>query len=485
MKSIILFASFFLLLSACSIKSTINAQNVDNEIQAIENNLIQTIQIRTDPKRGFNLEERMRYHSVPGVSVAVVKDGRLLWSKAYGVRDNETKEELDVNTLLQAASISKAVTAIGVLKLIQDEKLDIDLNINQYLKSWKVPENEFTTKEKVTIRRALTHTAGLNLHGFDGYLQDSILPSAVEILNGEGESRQVLVDEVPGSRWRYSGGGYIILQLLIEDLTGRDFEEYMNTEILKPFGMTNSVYQQPLDTSKYKNVSSGHGENGRVIEGKWRNFAEKGPGGLWTTPTDLAKLCLALQKIRAGKKSEVLSKSTVSSMLEKHSERNWGLGPLIQGTGDSIIFRHDGRNNGYLADFVAFADQGIAAVVMTNADKGNRLKNEIMMAISDYYKWNFENPEIIDPIDLSTKDFQKYLGVYDWIERPGYFIEVIIKDSKLNVIAPGFPDDILTPTDESNFIDVETAVRVKFKTAEDGAINGLTWRGRFNFRKVQ
>lgn len=481
---IFLLGSTFML-NACSTTIDVNAQTITNEINAIENNLIQAIQLKSDEKRNLNLQERMAYHNVPGVSIAKVKGGKIHWVKSYGVQDANTKIEIDNNTIFQAASVTKPITALAVLKLMQEGKLDLDADVNSYLKRWKVSNNEFTQNEKVTVRRLLTHTAGLNIHGYDGYRQSEGFPSAIEVLNGEGNSRRAMVEETPGQRWRYSGAGYVILQLLIEDVSGQPFQQYMKNEILRPLGMNNSSYQQPLDASIQTNVSSAHDPRGEVIPGKWNNYPEMGPGGLWSTATDIAKYCMEIQKIYTERGEGILSKETIELMFTKHSERDWGLGPKIEGDEESLRFRHDGKNEGFIAEFVAFANNGEAVVVMTNGDRGNRIAREILLSISDYFKWDSDKPLVIDSKIMTANELESYTGTYDWQERPGYFIEVIIEQGQLVLLAPGYPEDSLTPINSNDFIDIETGLEVKFNKNENAVVTGLTWRGRFSFVKVE
>ncbi len=191
--------------------------------------------------------------------------GKLHWSKAYGLSNADKNIKVDRETMFQVASITKPITALGILKLVEQEKITLDDEVNKHLNGWQIQDNEFTKTEKVTIRRLLTHTAGLNGHGFDGYPQTEKLPSVIEVLNGEGNWAGVAVENTPGNAWRYSGGGYVILQKLIEDVTGQSFENYMEEEVLKPLKMNHSTFQQPLNKEVYKNVSSAHDNDGNAV----------------------------------------------------------------------------------------------------------------------------------------------------------------------------------------------------------------------------
>jgi len=159
---------------------------------------------------------------VLGVSITVIHNGEIEWARGFGVT-RVGGPAVTQGTLFQAASISKPVTAMAVLHLVGSGKLDLDADVNQYLKAWKVPTNKFTETSKVTLRELLTHTAGMTVHGFPGYASDSALPTVVQVLNGEkpANTPAILVDTIPGSDWRYSGGGFVVTQVLLQDVTGK------------------------------------------------------------------------------------------------------------------------------------------------------------------------------------------------------------------------------------------------------------------------
>ncbi len=482
LQTLIVFWTVLLCGYSCQTQS--NTAHVEYDYSEIESNLIRPIQIKGYAYTKYDLLDRMKHYGIPGLSIAIVHDGEIRWSKAYGYRDAHNQLLLETNTLIQAASVTKPITALAILKLMEEGFLDLDQSANYYLKRWKLPDNEFTQQKEVSIRHLLTHTSGLNSHGFDGYHRDELMPTPIEVLDGSNDDGPVEVEQIPGSKWRYSGGGYIILQLIIEDVTGMSFEEYMNEEILTPLKMTNSIYQMPLDTIRYQNVSSGHYADGTVLSGKWRNLSETGPGGMWSTAEDIAKYCMTIQDIYTGKRTDFLSKHTIDLMLTQHSNREWGLGPWVPGPNNSKIFRHDGKNHGYFAEFIAHAESGDAIVVMTNGDRGYNLTREIMLGISDMLDWDVEKVREIDVPNISTTDLEQYTGIYDWIERPGFHIEVRIESNQLLVNASGFPTDYLTAFDTHSFIDLESSVEVIFRSTEENKINGLKWR-RFEFSKIE
>jgi CubicO group peptidase (beta-lactamase class C family) len=301
-------------------------QDVDARIRAIENRILPPVVIRGEPVQTATLAERMEHHGVPSVSIAVINDGKIEWARAYGIADVEEGREVTVNTLFQAASISKPVAATAALKFVQDGRLDLDENVNRKLVSWKVPENEHTAVKPVTLRGLVTHSAGMTVHGFPGYARSNDIPTTQGVLDGEGNTDPIRVDIEPGSRWRYSGGGYTVMQQLLADVAGKPFPQIMRETVLEPFGMSASTYEQPLPESRWADAATGYRSNGNPVEEKWHVYPEMAAAGLWTTPSDLARYAIQLQQAYAGRSSSVLSTQTARQMLTPDTN-SWGLGP--------------------------------------------------------------------------------------------------------------------------------------------------------------
>lgn len=462
------------------------SNEIAEEIQAIENGLLPAARVDGDSLTTFNILDRMEYHKVPGVSIAVVVDGRLRWAKGYGIANANDASTVDEQTLFQAGSISKPVAALAVLKLVEEGALALDEDVNKYLVDWKVPDNEFTEKEKVTLRRLLTHTAGMTVHGFPGYGQTDTFPSITEVLNGEGNTPKIFVDTVPGSIWRYSGGGYTVMEKVVEDVSGLPFEEYMATKVLGEIGMSNSTYEQPLGPKFQAHASAAYDNQGTLIEGLWHNYPEQAAAGLWTTPADLANYCLEVQQILAGKEHALLSKGTVEEMLTK-GKGDWGLGLSLEGDRDSLIFSHGGKNAGFTNSMIAFAHRGDAVIVMTNADNGGRVIEEVLRAISAYYDWGIREQRVVKVAALEKDQLERLPGKYllDF-PVPGigdYLIDLEIRDGQLYVTDPNNGEiNILTATEDSKFIDLVSGDEVAFQM--DGDKVGLLWNGRFQFDKI-
>ncbi len=297
------------LLASCQ-PGTRKEQNVDQHISRVENGLLPSIVLASDTAPQMNILDRMKHYHVPGLSIAVINHGRIEWAKGYGFADSAGTRPVDTHTLFQAASISKPVAALAALSMVEEGYFPLDEDVNHYLQSWKVPENRFTEEEKVTLRRLLSHSAGLTVHGFDGYEAGSPLPSIQQILNGEppANSPAVVADTTPGAINRYSGGGYTVMQLLMQESAGQAFPALMKEKVLIPLQMENSTYEQPLPVSLSANAAVGHDQRGRPVPGNWHTYPEMAAAGLWTTPTDLARFAIELEGSYLGTTNRILTK---------------------------------------------------------------------------------------------------------------------------------------------------------------------------------
>ena len=338
----------------------------------------------------------MRFYHVPGVSIAVVDGDRVVWAKGFGVKQFRGSGAVDTSTLFLAGSISKPVFATGLLKLVEQGKLDLDKDVNGYLRSWHLPESPFTRDQKVTLRRILSHSAGLTVWGFPGYAQGTAIPTISQVLNGEkpANTQAVRNDTVPGARWRYSGGGITIAQLAATDVTGEPFPALMHRLVLGPAGMVHSTYENPPPAPFARFAASGHEQPDSVVPGSYHVYPEMAAAGLWTTPSDLGRWAIAIIRAYHGTPGGPLSPAMVKQMLTPQVElpvsfagpvrSYWGLGVELQGAGDSLRFTHGGRDEGFVADLVMWPARRRGIVVMTNGVSG-ALIQEIERAFGSAY----------------------------------------------------------------------------------------------------
>ena len=283
---------------ACWLPKYTGSSALEQRIQRIQDGLLPAVLIKGEPVQSSKLADRMAALHVPGVSIAVIHDGAIEWARGFGVM-KLGGSPVTPETLFQAASISKPVAALAALRLVQSGKLDLDADVNRYLQSWKVPDNEFTAKNKVTLRELLTHTAGMTVHGFAGYASGAPGPTLLQVLNGEkpANSPAIRVDTTPGTKWAYSGGGYVIVQQMLADVTGRPFPKLMREMVLGPIGMTRSTYEQPLPAARLAEAATPYRQDGTPVPGGPHTYPEMAPAGLWTTPSDLARYAMEVQKV--------------------------------------------------------------------------------------------------------------------------------------------------------------------------------------------
>lgn len=402
------------------------------------------IVVKGAPPVTFGLAERMAKYKVPGVSVAVVNGGKLVWSRGFGVKTSGGMDSVTAMTLFQAASISKPVAASVLLRLVDEGKLDLDRPVNEYLTSWKLPENAFTATEQVTLRRLASHAAGTTVHGFPGYAEGADVPTVPQILDGTKPANTVAVrvDTTPGARWRYSGGGITIEQLAMTDVTGEAFPELARRLVLAPAGMTRSTYAQPLPDDRRAEAASGHRNDGTMVTGRWHTYPEMAAAGLWTTPTELVQWAMAITAARAGTSTTVLSQKMATEMLTMQKEPS-GLGPMLEKSGRAFRFQHGGANEGYRAQLIYFPETGQGAAVMTNSDAGSSVAAELLYAIAAEYQWPEYGPREIEPLPMDSALVSQLVGEYpvpkEVTGTPTPVVKTItMEGGKLMTEVPGF-----------------------------------------------
>ncbi|MDB9953856.1 beta-lactamase family protein [Porticoccaceae bacterium] len=445
--------------------------NHAKEISNLEKSIKSPLQFNGIVNPNFTLLERMAHFKVPGVSIALIDQGEIAWAKSWGVKNTADEDveaaQVNTNTLFQAASISKLLTSLSAMKLVESGKLSLDQPINSSLTRWKLPDNEFTQQVPVTLTHLLSHTAGTTVHGFRGYAQSEPQPTAIEILNGDeiANSSPVVVDTLPGTNFRYSGGGTTIAQIAMEDVTQQTFTQLMDRLILKPTAMTSSTFEQPLPDSHKHNVACGHLGSGELVSGLWNNYPIQAAASLWTTPLDLARCSLAIIKSSRGEEGALLSKDLCDQYLNEQLS-GWGLGPgLFLEEGETIGFHHGGANEGYRCNSLALLD-GRGAVVMTNSDEGDALLAEIMTSLAELYDWPVNRVKAKDPLEIPKADRALLAGVYSLTDEDDgktYDVNVQLADKGLSVRSPWFEsartfymtsreDGLLTFTDAAGWI---------------------------------
>ncbi len=435
------------------------------EIQQVERGLRPAVLLKGE--KPWTLEERMRFHKVPGVSIAVFGSGKILWAKAYGLADADAMTPATDATLFQAASISKPVSAMAALRKVEQGKLALDRNINEFLKSWKLPENELTRKTPVTLAELLSHSAGVTVHGFPGYAAGRAVPTLVQVLDGvpPANTAAIRVDIAPGKEFRYSGGGYTIVQQALVDVEGKPYPEILAETVLKPLGMTQSTYEQPLPPSELKSAAAGHDAQGRPIPGKRHTYPEMAAAGLWTTPSDLARFALGLERALEGKPWSLLSKETAAKMITPVHENN-GLGLGIDQRGPAAYFSHGGSNEGFRCQLLAHRNKGYGAVIMTNAEGGDEIIPEIVRAIAAAYEWEGYSSEPVEPAKLDAAALASRAGRYQLTTDE--VLTLSPKGERMEARVTLQKSFELIPIASEAFLRIDAEVRYTFAKDKDG-----------------
>lgn len=359
-------------------------------IARVESGLLPAARLAgTAPAEPWTLLRRSLIHRVPGISVAVIADGQLSWARGYGLARVGESTAVTADTLFQAAALSKPVAAAALLSLVDTGRLALDTDVNSTLTSWKIPAAPIAGTEPVTLRRLLSHTAGLTVPAFEGYPAGTPLPTLLQILDGAppAHSAAVRLEAPPGAKWRYSSGGFAVAQQLAVDVAREPFPAFVRARVLTPAGMTSSSFEQPLSTDLAARAAAGHIAGSTRLTGDARLYPELAAGGLWTTPSDLARFALALRAALDGSPS-FLTRATATAMITPPlADTNYGLGLGVLGSGDNLQLAHTGSSEGFRCSFVYYPRLGRGAVVMTNSDQGGALIPEILRALAQEYDW--------------------------------------------------------------------------------------------------
>ncbi|WP_263351301.1 serine hydrolase [Acidicapsa acidisoli] len=439
--------------------------------KAVEENLHFLTVIKGRPDPGMSLADQMSRLHVPGVSIAVIRDKRIDWSKGYDVV-RLGGAPVSTSTLFSAASMSKPVTAMAILRLVQEGKIDLDVDVNTYLKAWKISANEYTKDHPVTVRELLSHTSGIGTHNGMIYNPATGVPSILEILNGKppATTPPVRVEWEPGTKYAYANGGYLILELLISELTGKPFAEAMKELVLTPIGMNNSTFKAPLSPEEAATAATAYDEGGtngyapaQIVE------PNAAAGGLWTTAIDYAKFIIELEKEYDGESHRVLNQKMARAMVTAgmgpSDSIRWGLGVRVGGTQPNIYFEHGGSAV-YQCDMVGYPS-GNGVVVLTSGGEGGPLSDQIVRSVAQTYDWPDFKPveHIVVPVEPSK--FDRYVGTYD-------FIKVTQDGSHLMAEIPlGSKAQELFPESNTQYFLRDAPTRVIFDVNTEGKVTGL------------
>ena len=448
-----------------------HASEIQRRIDQVCAGLTTKVVEQDDPYAHRTLHDRMTVDRVPGVSLAVIHQGRIEWAEGFGVVQPGAGP-VTAETLFQAGSISKPVAAMAALHLAEQGRLSLDSDVNDALASWRIPTSAAAPGAAVTLRQLLGHTAGLSVHGFPGYAAGAPVPTLVQILNGEtpANTSPIRLDSVPGSHWKYSGGGYTVMQQLLLDLAHQPFPELLHDTVLAPVGMTRSTCQQPLPDELRPGAATAHHADGTPVDGGFHVYPEMAAAGLWATPTDLARFAIEIQRSLRGEANRVLSAEMTRQMLVA-GQGNYGLGWEIGGAADNPFFIHGGVNAGFEAVLVGYQRSGDGAVVMTNAQGGQILANEILRSIATVYGWPDFRPIVRASVKVDPAILSSYTGVYEL--TPAFSITITLEHGQLMAQATHQPKLPLFPESQSKFFMKVVDAQLEFVATEAGPISHL------------
>lgn len=428
------------------------------EQEAVERGLVPAVVSDRERVPSWSIEDRMARYHVPGLGVAVIRDGRIAWAAGYGVRRAGTAAVVSTSTLFQAASISKPVAATAALSLVQEGRLGLDDDVNRVLRAWRIPGNRHTMRKPVTLRTLLSHSAGVTVSGFRGYAQGEALPTSSQVLEGAppANSPPIRVDQEPGAAFRYSGGGYQIVQRLIEDVTGERFEDVVRDRVLLPYGMDRSTFALSLPAPLAGDAAAGHRYAGTPIPGGRYWYPEQAAASLWSTPSDLARFAIGLMQAFRGGAGPVLDRTTAVQMLAR-TAGNVGLGPGVHGEGEGLHFDHAGWTQGFRAYLVAYPATGDGVVVMANNDGAHELIYEIVRSVSRVYGWPDFKPQERTFVHLDASLLRSYAGEY------------LIPEHNLKLTVSSEVDHLRISTPRGSYYSFHPTAERDFFALEDGS----------------
>lgn len=446
-----------------------SGDNIKGRQHLVESYLRGPIAFEGEALKRFSIAERMAFHKVPAVSVAVIKQGKIDWSQAYGMKSVESQQKVDCNTLFQAASLSKPVTLMAVMRMHQAGKIYLDKDINQYLTSYELPPGKQTEANPVTFRNILNHTSGISPGGYRGYAKDEGFPTDIEVLTKQGVTNSQLVEVVnlPGDKLAYSGGGYTVAELAMQDITQQTFKQLMDFWILNPLKMDSADFSQPIPEAKHHQVARGHKSDGSMVKGGWHAHPEQAAAGLWATATDMALFMIEIHKGYKGE-SNIFSQAMIAELLKQPREQHV-YGFIISGKEDSLMLSHYGGNAGYSTGMHIYLESGDGISYLANSDyNGNSLNSEIRFAVSDTYNWPNFKQQNVKRRSETPKSLQELVGRYTF-KNWKINIEYSEQDNQIVIVFPNNDRYKMTPIVDNKkaFVHVITGTKVSFAVEEE------------------
>lgn len=439
---------------------------IQQSIKNVENSLSPLVLKKGESL--WNLENRMQKYKVSGLSITVVNDYQIEWAKGYGLTGGKEIPNVTEKTVFQAASMSKFVNAVALMKLKESTDINLDDDINTLLTSWKI---RYDKKQPISLRQLLSHTAGLSTHGFNGYKDSKKIPSLVQILEGTKPANSDKVRQIlPSNKeFRYSGGGTIISQLILMDQSNSSYEDFVSEHLFKPLEMNHSFYSTELN--KYPNdLAYGHTEDGKPLKNNYNIYPESAAAGLWTTPTDLAKLIIDIQLSLKNESGKILSHQSSKELIKPTLKNsNAALGLFTEEQNGILYLQHSGSNKGFRGKFYFSSENGNGVVIMVNGTN-TTIIDEIIRSVALVYKWaGFEVLQASSELDIENTELRKYVGTYALENRE---VKVTLKKEQLMLTEKGKWSSNLTALNKSTFVVdiVKPQATIEFVSDSNGAV---------------
>ena len=450
-------------------------------IRTVERGLTRTVYLKGLAPEKLDLNDRLAFYRVPGVSLAVIDKTGIEWAKAYGRKDAQTGQPLTGETLGQAGAFSQMVAAAVVLRLAEEGRLGLDDAVRGRLGSWAFPPEAGPDAPGLTIRRLMSHSAGLSDQALPGYRGEEPRPTLVQMLGGDPPARNgpLWVPPLRGSiaKTRYSEAGYVVVEKLLEDVTGKPFDLLARELVFAPLGLEDSTFEVPLPERFGENAAAGHIRDGMTVAGRWEEHPHRAAAGLWTTPADFAAFLVDLLRSATSGEGKVLTAASARELLSAQAE-SFGFGFLVEGSRDDMLFKLRGRTRGYSAMMVLYPARAQGAVLMANSDNGALLIEEILCALAAAYEWPHFRPEEKTVLRLEPETYETFVGRYE--VNPAYVLDVRWEDYYLVIQPTGQAPTKFYAEGQSLFYSTDPYVRIQFLKDRDGRVAGLLlWQQDF------
>lgn len=438
-------------------------ESIERKVR-LENGIRSQVKFLGEAENLSSIKNKMLEYKIPALSIAVIDQGHIEWADIYKNPHFSEVQRLNCTSIFQAASLSKPVTVLAAVRMHSAGEIDLDKNIQSYLKDFVIPQGKQTADNPVTFRNIFSHTSGISPGGYEGYTTDLALPSDLDILKGSSgvNTPAIAVIAPPNETLAYSGGGYTLAELALQDIYDDKFSNIMKKWILEPVGMKHSDFTQPLPASKLNQAVKGYTQSGQVIDGGWHNYPEQAAAGLWSNSIDMAKFLIEIYKAYQGK-STIFSQSEIQSLLSQERDHSV-YGFIIDRSGGSISITHYGGNAGYRTGMTINLTTGNGLVYLTNSDNGGSLGNELLLSASQVYGWQHFKQTDVHRNEVSSDVLRGLSGEYKWNNQIDLPIRFDESNNQISLFFPNGDEYKLTPIrgNELDFIHPNSGVKVSF-----------------------